>query len=78
MLDRVFALSTRGTTVRRELWGGATTFATMAYNIGNGLTAGLLVYPIVRVAAGRGREVEPGAIVLALVCLSYYAFGLPH
>ena len=48
------------------------------YNIANGLTAGLLLYPLVKVAAGRGREVAPGAWVLAALCSSYYVFGLPH
>src|SRR5512138_1823354 len=31
MLERLFGLEAHGTTVRRELLGGATTFATMAY-----------------------------------------------
>jgi len=58
-------------------------FATLAmmvftYNIGNGLTAGLLLYPLVKLAAGRAREVKPGAWVLAAVCAAYYVFGLPH
>lgn len=48
------------------------------YNIGNGLTAGLLVYPLVKAAAGRLREVKPGGLALALVCAAYYVFGLPH
>lgn len=48
------------------------------YNIGNGLTAGLVLYPVIKVLAGRGREVGGGSIVLALICLSYYLFGLPH
>jgi AGZA family xanthine/uracil permease-like MFS transporter len=46
------------------------------YNIGNGLTAGLVLYPIVKLLAGR--KVNAGAIVLALICLTYYVFGLPH
>ena len=46
------------------------------YNIGNGLTAGLVLYPVIKVLAGR--KVNAGAIVLALICLSYYLFGLPH
>jgi adenine/guanine/hypoxanthine permease len=46
------------------------------YNIGNGLTAGLVLYPIMKLLAGR--QVNAGAIVLALICLSYYIFGLPH
>jgi AGZA family xanthine/uracil permease-like MFS transporter len=48
------------------------------YNIANGLTAGLALYPLVKLAAGRGREVKAGAWVLAALCASYYAFGLPH
>jgi len=48
------------------------------YNIANGLTAGLLVYPIMKLAAGRYKELNAGAVVLALLCLVYYVFGLPH
>jgi AGZA family xanthine/uracil permease-like MFS transporter len=48
------------------------------YNIANGLTAGLALYPIVKVAGGRAREVKPGAWALAVLCASYYVFGLPH
>ncbi len=48
------------------------------YNIANGLTAGLLLYPIMKILAGRARELKPGAIVLAVLCLVYYVFGLPH
>ena len=46
------------------------------YNIGNGLTAGLVLYPVMKVCAGK--KVGAGTIVLALICLSYYLFGLPH
>ncbi len=46
------------------------------YNIGNGLTAGLVLYPVIKLLAGR--KVNAGSIVLALICLSYYLFGLPH
>jgi AGZA family xanthine/uracil permease-like MFS transporter len=48
------------------------------YNIANGLTAGLALYPLVKIAAGRGHDVRPGAWVLAALCASYYVFGLPH
>jgi AGZA family xanthine/uracil permease-like MFS transporter len=48
------------------------------YNIANGLTAGLALHPVVKVAAGRGREVRPGAWVLAAMSFLYYGFGLPH
>jgi adenine/guanine/hypoxanthine permease len=58
-------------------------FATIAllvftYNIANGLTAGLALHPIVKVAAGRAREVRTGAWVLAAMSFLYYAFGIPH
>lgn len=48
------------------------------YNIANGLTAGLVVYPFAKVAAGRWREVSGGSVALAALCLVYYIFGLPH
>jgi AGZA family xanthine/uracil permease-like MFS transporter len=48
------------------------------YNIANGLTAGLILYPLLKVAAGRFREVKAGSVVLGLACLVYYVFGLPH
>jgi len=58
-------------------------FACMAlmvftYNIANGLTAGLVLYPLAKVVAGRPRELSWGSIVLALLCLTYFLFGLPH
>jgi AGZA family xanthine/uracil permease-like MFS transporter len=48
------------------------------YNIANGLSAGLVLWPVMKLAAGRAREINGGAIALAAVCLLYYAFGLPH
>lgn len=48
------------------------------YNVANGLTAGLTLYPLIKGAAGRGREVKPGSWILAALCASYYLFGLPH
>jgi AGZA family xanthine/uracil permease-like MFS transporter len=58
-------------------------FATIAmmvftYNIANGLTAGLVLHPLMKVMAGRARDVSGGSVVLALLCLVYYVFGLPH
>ncbi|HWW61865.1 MAG TPA: NCS2 family permease, partial [Thermoanaerobaculia bacterium] len=35
------------------------------FNIANGLTAGLLLYPVMKVLAGRWRDVKPGAWALA-------------
>jgi AGZA family xanthine/uracil permease-like MFS transporter len=48
------------------------------YNIANGLTAGLVLYPLFKLAAGRWRELNGGGALLALMCLAYYLFGLPH
>jgi AGZA family xanthine/uracil permease-like MFS transporter len=48
------------------------------YNIGNGLTAGLLLYPVIKIAAGRAREVNRGAWALAAIAAVYFVFGLPH
>jgi len=48
------------------------------YNIANGLTAGLAIYPLIKLAAGRWGELRLGSIVLGLACLVYYVFGLPH
>lgn len=49
-----------------------------SYNIANGLTAGLILYPLMKLLVGRGKELHPGSIVLAALCLVYYMFGLPH
>lgn len=54
------------------------TMMVFTYNIANGLTAGLALYPFLKLATGRGREVTGGAWLLAALCLLYYVFGLPH
>jgi AGZA family xanthine/uracil permease-like MFS transporter len=54
------------------------TMMVFTYNIANGLTAGLALYPVVKVLAGRHRELSAGSVALALACAAYYAFGLPH
>ncbi len=48
------------------------------FNIANGLTAGLVLYPVMKLLAGRARELRTGTLVLAGLCVLYYAFGLPH
>jgi adenine/guanine/hypoxanthine permease len=58
-------------------------FATIAmmiftYNIANGLTAGLVLYPVFKLLCGRRAEINSGSVVLALMCLVYFVFGLPH
>ncbi len=52
--------------------------AAFRYKIANGLTAGLIRHPVLKLLAGRPREVTAGSAVLAAACLAYYAFGLPH
>jgi len=58
-------------------------FATVAmmvftYNIANGLTAGLVLHPLMKLATGRMREITPGSLALGLACLLYFVFGRPH
>ena len=54
------------------------TLMVFTYNIANGLTAGLVLYPLAKIVAGRARELNWGSIALALMCLMYFLFGLPH
>jgi len=63
-----------------ELVPAFTTVIVMVFtfNIANGLTAGLVLYPVMKVLAGRARELRAGTLVLAALCGLYYAFGLPH
>jgi AGZA family xanthine/uracil permease-like MFS transporter len=42
------------------------------YNVGVGMTAGLLLYPILKVITGRGREVPPAMWLLALMSMVFY------
>lgn len=48
------------------------------FNIANGLTAGLVVYPLVKLLAGRARDLNAGMLVLAGLCALYYVFGIVH
>lgn len=63
-----------------ELVPAFTTVIVMVFtfNIANGLTAGLVLYPVMKLLAGRARELRAGTLVLAGLCVLYYAFGLPH
>jgi AGZA family xanthine/uracil permease-like MFS transporter len=54
------------------------TVMVFTYNIGNGLTAGLVLYPVVKLLAGRHRDLSAGSIVLGLLGAIYFAFGMPH
>jgi len=44
------------------------------YNIGVGMTAGLIAYPAIKTLSGRYREVSGGMWILAVLALSFYVF----
>lgn len=44
------------------------------YNIGVGMTAGIIAHVLLKLCTGRGREVKPGMWVLALVSVSLFVF----
>jgi AGZA family xanthine/uracil permease-like MFS transporter len=45
------------------------------YNLGIGMTAGLLTWPIFKLISGRWKEVPAGLWVLSVLSLVYYIFG---
>jgi AGZA family xanthine/uracil permease-like MFS transporter len=49
-----------------------------SYNIANGLTAGLVLYSVIKICTGRFRDLNSGTLVLSGLCLIYFLFGLPH
>jgi adenine/guanine/hypoxanthine permease len=59
-----------------ELIPGFAVVALMSftYNIGIGITAGLVLYPVCKVVAGRWREVRNGLWVLAALSLLFFIF----
>jgi AGZA family xanthine/uracil permease-like MFS transporter len=44
------------------------------YNIGIGMTAGFLLYPLFKLVAGKANEVKPGLWVLSALSLLFYVF----
>ena len=50
----------------------------LTYNIANGLAAGLVLWPLLRLASGRWREVPIGSVALGLGCAAYFARGVTH
>ena len=49
-----------------------------SYNIANGLTAGLVLYTVIKIGTGRWKDINSGSVILSLRCLTYFIFGLPH
>ncbi|HVB99044.1 MAG TPA: NCS2 family permease [Candidatus Dormibacteraeota bacterium] len=50
------------------------TLMSFTYNVGIGITAGLVLYPLCKVVAGRRREVAGGLWVLGLISLLFFVF----
>jgi AGZA family xanthine/uracil permease-like MFS transporter len=50
------------------------TLISFTYNIGVGMTAGIISYPLLKVFSGRGREVPAGLWILAVLSLTFYIF----
>ncbi len=48
------------------------TLMSFTYNLGIGITAGFVVYPVMKLCVGRGREVHPGMWGLAALSLLFY------
>ena len=59
-----------------ELIPAFTVIALMSftYNIGVGITAGLILYPLFKLAAGRYREIHAGLWVLCILSVLFYLF----
>jgi AGZA family xanthine/uracil permease-like MFS transporter len=53
---------------------GVVILMSFTYNIGIGITAGFVLYPFFKLAAGRHREISPGLWVLCGLSLLFYAF----
>jgi AGZA family xanthine/uracil permease-like MFS transporter len=77
MFGAVRHLDTRDLT---ELTPALVTIVMMvfSYNIANGLTAGLIAHPALKLFSGRWRQIHPGSALLGLLCLMYYVFGQLH
>lgn len=50
------------------------TLMSFTYNIGIGVTAGFLLYPLLKTLSGRMNEVKPGLWVLAALSLAFFVF----
>jgi AGZA family xanthine/uracil permease-like MFS transporter len=50
----------------------------LTFNPANGVTAGLAVYPLMKLLTGRARELNAGMVVLGALCGLYYVIGMVH
>ncbi len=79
MVRKFFRFKELGTNYRREIIAGLTTFVTIVlmsftYNIGVGMTAGFVLYPLMKAISGRVREVPGGMWVLSALSLAFFVF----
>jgi len=44
------------------------------YNLGVGITAGFVLYPLIKTLSGRAKEVKLGTWILGLISLIFYVF----
>lgn len=49
-----------------------------SFNIGVGITAGFITFPLLKFLSGRGSEVKPGLWLLAIASISFYIFYPYH
>lgn len=63
-----------------ELFPAAVTIVLipLTYNIGIGITAGFVLYPIFKIIAGKAKDIHPGMYVLAILSLLFYIFYPYH
>jgi AGZA family xanthine/uracil permease-like MFS transporter len=54
------------------------TMMLFTFNIANGLTAGLALYPLFKVLTGRWRDLRVGTVALGALCAVYFVVGVPH
>lgn len=54
------------------------TLMSFTYNLGIGITAGFIIYPIMKIGSGDARQIHPGMWLLAAVSLLFYIFYPYH
>lgn len=57
---------------------GSIVLMSFTYNLGVGFTAGFVLYPVVKLVAGRAHEVRLGTWILGGLCLVFYIFYPYH
>lgn len=53
---------------------GVIIFMSFTYNLGVGITAGFILYPVFKILSGRWKEISIGLLVLSVLCLFFYIF----